>query len=188
LPALACMARKRPRLGRPVNIKGRSKGEGQYATLPYEMLHSPAWRSLSGPAVKVWLELRTRFHGANNGRLILSLEEAARLLVLGKATVQRALVELQDKGLVIRTRRGQWYGRIASTWATTDKSINGDSPPQAWKVWRAPTTPQKTKRGSETAPSRDAMGSEMDRGSFNGTISEPVRPLRLVSMGSGMGR
>jgi hypothetical protein len=35
--------------------------------------------------VKVFLELRTRFHGANNGHLILSMEEAARMLNLGKA-------------------------------------------------------------------------------------------------------
>jgi len=152
------------------------------------MLHSVAWRSLSGPAVKVWLELRTRFHGANNGRLILSLEEAARLLGLGKATVQRALDELQEKGFVIRTLRGQWYGRIASTWATTDKSINGDSASQTWKVWRATPIPRKTKRGSETDPSRAAVGSETDRGPLNGTAPEPVRTLRLVSVGSGMGR
>ena len=71
----AAMARKR-KLGRPVNQTGRSKGEGQYSP-SLSLLHSPAWRSFSGPAIKVFLELRTRFHGANNGRLILSLEEAS---------------------------------------------------------------------------------------------------------------
>jgi biotin operon repressor len=182
------MARRRRKLGRPVNQKGRSKGEGQYCQLSYDFLHSAAWRSLSGAACKVFLELRTRFHGANNGRLILSLEEAAGLLGIGKATVQRSLEELQEKGLVIRTRRGQWYGRIASTWATTDKSINGDSAPQAWKAWRPPQAPQKTKRGSGMDPSANATGSGMDRGPSNGSVSEPVRPLRLVSIGSGMGR
>lgn len=70
----------------------RRKGEGQYAPLSYDLLKSPAWRSLSGAAVKVFLELRTRFHGANNGRLILSLEKAARLLGMGK----RKAIETSD--------------------------------------------------------------------------------------------
>ena len=181
------MARKR-NLGRPVDQKGRSKGEGQYAALPYAMLHSPAWRSLSGQAVKVFLELRTRFHGANNGRLILSLEEASRLLGLGKATVQRALDELQEKGFVIRTRRGQWYGRLASTWAVVDRPIEGMGAVQGWKTWQPPPKPQKTKRGSVADPSDDAIGSVADRASPNGTATEPVRPIRLVAIGSGMGR
>jgi hypothetical protein len=91
--------------------------------MPYNTLHSPAWRSLSGPAVKVWFELRSRFHGGNNGRLILSYEEAAGLLGLGKSTVKRALDELQDKGFIVCVRQGKWYGRLASEWAVTDKGV-----------------------------------------------------------------
>jgi hypothetical protein len=102
------MARRR-RLGRSLDQKGRNKGEGQYAPLSYALLNSLAWRSLSGAAAKVFLELRTRFHGANNGQLILSLEEASRLLGLGKATVGRALGELQEKGFVVRTRSSRLH-------------------------------------------------------------------------------
>ena len=182
------MARKRRRLGRPVDQKGRSKGEGQYALLPYALLHSMAWRSLSGQAVKVFLELRTRFHGANNGQLILSLDEAARLLGLGKATVQRALVELQDKGFVICTRKGQWYGRLASTWATTDKPVDGSSAVQSWKTWRAPPTPKETEVGSRTDPSAHTTGPLQNRRHSHGSATEPVRAVRLVATGSGMDR
>jgi hypothetical protein len=174
--------------GRKVNATGRSKGEGQYVPLPYAMLHSPAWRSLSGQAVKVFLELRTRFHGANNGRLILSLEEASRLLRLGKATVQRALDELQEKGFVIRTRKGQWYGRLASTWAVVDRPIEGMGSTQGWKTWQPAPKLKKTKRGSVADPSAAAIGSVADRERFYGTATEPVSPLRLVATGSGMGR
>jgi biotin operon repressor len=181
------MSRKPSRGGR-VNAKGRNVGDGQYAQISYDFLRSAAWRSLSGAASKVFLELRTRFHGANNGRLILSLEEASNLLGIGKATVQRALDELQEKGFVIRTRRGQWYGRIASTWATTDKSINGENSSQACKAWRPPPKPKKTKHGSRMDPSVIAMGSEMDRERRDGAATEPVRAVRLVATGSGMGR
>jgi hypothetical protein len=45
--------------------------------MTYFMLRSPAWRSLSGASIKVFLELHTRFHGLNNGDMFLSLDEAA---------------------------------------------------------------------------------------------------------------
>jgi biotin operon repressor len=181
------MARK-GKLGRPVDPTGRSKGNGQYVPLPYAMLHSPAWRSLSGSAVKVFLELRTRFHGANNGRLTLSLDEAARLLGLGKATVKRALEELQEKGLVVQTRRGQWYGRLASTWATTDKPIEGMGSVQGWTTWRPSPSAQKSFLGSRMDPSAAVLGSEMERRRRDGSISEPVSRLRVVGFGSRMDR
>jgi hypothetical protein len=182
------MARKR-RLGRPVDQKGRSKGEGQFAPLPYVMLNSAAWRSLSGPAVKVFLELRTRFHGANNGRLVFSLEEGRRLLNLGKSTVRRALAELQDKGFIVCMTKGQWYGRLASTWAVTDRPIDGVGAAQTWKQWRPPSTPPpKTKVGSNTAPSPILTVPPQDRRLLHRAATEPVRAIRLVATGSGMGR
>ena len=124
------MSRK-PRRGR-VNAKGRNEGE-QYIPLPYPMVRSPAWRSLSGAAVKVWVELRSRFNGRNNGDLSLSMDEAARLLGIGKATVQRALAELEAKGFLRMTKRGHWYGRLATTWAVTDRSHQGHPPTRDWR-------------------------------------------------------
>ena len=147
---------KKPRRGRRVNATGRSEGNDQYVNMPYNTLHSPAWRTLSGPAVKVWFELRSRFHGGNNGQLILSYEEAASLLGLGKSTVKRALDELQDKGFIVCVRQGKWYGRLASEWAVTDKGVDGHGATRAWQQWRPPSVPirhAKTEIGTNTAPS-----------------------------------
>lgn len=147
------------------------------------MLNSLAWRSLSGPAVKVWLELRTRFHGGNNGQLRLSLDEAARLLHLGKATVARAFDELQAKGFVKLMRRGQWYGRRASEWAVTDKGINGALPMVAWKQWQPDAktlasmrehTAQKAKVGFITDPWDITTVPPQNRRRANGVASAPV--------------
>src|SRR5215469_15568591 len=92
----------------------RGKSEDQYFGLFYAMARSLAFRSLSGAALKVFLEVRTRFNGCNNGDLSLSLDEAARLLGIGKGTAQRALAELTEKGFIAMTKKGQWYGRRAS--------------------------------------------------------------------------
>ena len=101
------MARTR----RKANRTGRREGRDQYLTVGYPIARSVAWRSLGGAAVKVWIELHTRYHGGNNGKLNLSLDEAARALGLGKATVDRALMEfiegilgLYPKGTVVREK------------------------------------------------------------------------------------
>ena len=118
----------------------------QWATLSYRLLRSDAWRSLSGPAVKVWLELRTRYHGKNNGQLALSMDEAARLLGLSKSTVKRAFDELVIKGFLKLTRKGHWYGRLASTWETTDKGRDNQLATNDWKQWKpSPSEPKKQK-------------------------------------------
>jgi hypothetical protein len=42
--------------------------------------------------MKVFIELLSRFNGANNGKLSLSLDDGARLLAMSKSTVARALI------------------------------------------------------------------------------------------------
>ncbi len=118
--------------------------------MPYTMVHHRAWRSLSGPAVKVWVELRSRFNGRNNGDLSLSLDEAARLLGIGKTTALRAFADLEAKGFIKMTRRGQWYGRMATTWAVTDRPFQGYSPTRDWQKWIPDANPKKQVLGSET--------------------------------------
>lgn len=88
----------------------KNRGEGQYTPLPYAQLKSPAWRSLSGAAVKVWLELHTRFNGGNNGKLTLSYAEAGEALEwvtllskIGPCAACTALVVVRHTGKRIRT-------------------------------------------------------------------------------------
>jgi len=102
------------------------------------MARSSVFRSLSGSALKVFIEIRTRYNGCNNGELSLSLDEAARLLGIGKGTAQRAFAELVEKSFLVMTRRGQWFGRQATTWRTTDKSCNCEMPTNDWKRWEPP--------------------------------------------------
>ena len=156
--------------GSKVNSKGRNENE-QYVKLSYRMLRSDALRSLGGPAVKVFFELRTRYMGSNNGQLTLSLDEAARLLKIGKATVGRALSELEAKGFIVMTKRGQWYGRQATEYAVTDKPINGLPATNAWKHWR----PEKQILGSEVDPSAPPTGPLQNRRMSDGSATEPVR-------------
>ena len=136
--------------------KGKRPVEGQYAPLPYAMLKSPAWRSLSGAAIKVWMELHTRFNGGNNGKLHLSMNEAAEILGLGKATVQRAFKELEYKGFIALETPGDWYARRAHDWRITLKPMQRpqgkEMPTNDWRNWHP-----KTKRGSVADPSASTV-------------------------------
>ena len=58
--------------------KSKRTSEGQYVPLPYAQLKSNAWRSLSGSAVRIWLELHTRYNGGNNGALTFSYAGGGR--------------------------------------------------------------------------------------------------------------
>ncbi len=165
------MARRKRRR---VNASGRNEGEGQYAPLPYSVLQSPVWRSLSGPAVKVWLEIRARYNGSNNGKLTLSGDEGARLLHLGKATVMRALTELQAKGFLVMKERGRWYGRQATTWRITEKACDGHPATNDWKHWRAP---EKQSLGSIADRKTSATVAPQNRSPSHRSATEPIAAL-----------
>jgi DNA-binding transcriptional ArsR family regulator len=112
------------------------------------MARSDAFRRLNGPALKVLIELRCRFHGFNNGKVTLSMDEAARLLGLSKGTVNRALTELQAKGFIKLQRRGQWYGRRASEWVLTMCSLDGLPATNDWRLWKSPKPLQEARKNN----------------------------------------
>ncbi len=167
--------------------KGKRPEEGPYTNLPYSFLKSPAWRSLSGAAVKVFLELHTRFNGGNNGQLRLSFNEAAAALGMGKATVQRAFEDLQDKGFLVLAKPGNWYHRSAHEWRLTTKptqGIKGKSvPTNDWYSWRPEkqnAVPKRTRQTSKRFRTRtEGVGlgpnwnpSEADTGGGLGSETE----------------
>ncbi|APX89269.1 hypothetical protein BV394_05675 [Brevirhabdus pacifica] len=164
---------------------GKRSEEGQYAPLPYALLKSDAWRALSGPAVKVFLELHTRFNGSNNANLRLSYAEAAKTLHMGKATVQRAFRDLQDKGLVVLESKGNFYHRHAHEWRITTKGVHRvrgkEIPTHEWRGYRT----AKTECGSNADRSGGRVVPFGNHKMPNGSKPEPVEPPTKGRHGSG---
>jgi hypothetical protein len=165
--------------------KRRDK-EGQYTSLPYAQLKSEAWRSLSGAAIKVWLELHTRFNGGNNGNVRLSMNEAVKALGISKGTAQRAFIELEQKGFIALQNPGNWYHRKAHEWRLTTKRMQTAKGVQAatndWQSWRA-----KTKDGPLEYPSPSSIGPSRNPRPATGSNREPVKAISKARLGTKVG-
>ena len=179
------MAKRRNR-GRGVDQRGDSRREGQYFGLSYSMAHSDAFRSLSGGALKVLVELRCRFNGRNNGKVFLSYQEAADLLGMSKSTAARAFAELKEKGFIKLTRPGHFYGRRAAEWILTDCPHDGHPATRDWQAWR----PQRQGKSKTSVPGRHEKAGCMPdeyRGSALCRQGETRQPdLRVIDGAAGV--
>lgn len=108
-------------------MKGRDKREqpaGRYTTLREYMLASAAWQSLDCNARCLYIELARRYRGpnSNNGKIPLSVREAATALHIGRSTADRCFDLLEDRGFVkIGKRSGfSMKGRVSTEWMLTE--------------------------------------------------------------------
>jgi hypothetical protein len=93
----------------------------RYFQLHLYMLRTDAWQALSAAAVRVYIQIGSRYNGANNGKLAFSVRDAAAECNLAINTAMRALHELVDLGFIEETRHGglSKKTRIASEWRLT---------------------------------------------------------------------
>ncbi|WP_339634558.1 hypothetical protein [uncultured Sneathiella sp.] len=120
---------------RKVLSNGRNKND-QFVPLPYAMVNSEAWLTLRPASIKVYIELRSKFNGGNNGELSLAYANARKKLHLGNSTIAAAFEELEARGFIDLTKEGHWYGRKASEWRATDRSYKGHPPTNDWRKWK----------------------------------------------------
>ena len=164
---------KKPSRG--VDAKGCSKRRGKFVALSYDLVKSPAWRSLSGSAVRYYLELRTRYNGFNNGDLSLSLGEAKELLGMGRHTTIRAQQELQERGFIHLSARGGYYQHLATTWRLTDCRMPKRQATNDWKIWQPKKIPQ-CHNSTEVVPKRhreNGSGEARGQGCDQAVVGDP---------------
>lgn len=93
----------------------------RYFQIHYYMVNSPAWLALSAQARAVYVQIGSRYNGENNGKLALSVRDAARECNIAINTASKAFKELVDLGFIEETRHGglSRKTRIASEWRLT---------------------------------------------------------------------
>ena len=125
--------------------KGVIESTERFVKLTYPLLESEAWRWLRPISQSVYIELRRRFNGSNNGRISLSLAEAAQILKASKSSISTALKQLETHGFIKLIKKGYFTGRMASEYALTDEQLDGYPPTREWKQWQS-TKPHRRRQ------------------------------------------
>jgi hypothetical protein len=142
------------------NKTGRGKTAGHFVRLDSFMMESAAWRSLTPAERAVYVEVRRRFNGVNNGWIALSVRDAADRCNINKDTARKALATLQAKGFIECVTPGGFTRKVrhATEWRLLDERCDktGTLPSKAFMRWRpAPTDDRKTRSEirADTVPS-----------------------------------
>lgn len=91
--------------------KGRRDYHSSFVALDRKLiLHTPEFRQLSPAAVTLYLYLKAKYNGANNGKIRLHYSELAGVRGFrSKPSINRAFRELESVGWVRRNRIGGLY-------------------------------------------------------------------------------
>ena len=125
--------------------KGFIESTERFVKLTYPLIESEAWRWLGPISKAVYIELKRRYNGLNNGKISLSLSEAAHILKASKSSISRALKQLETHGFIKLIKKGYFTGRMASEYALTDEQLDGYPPTREWKQWQ-PNKPHRRRQ------------------------------------------
>lgn len=132
--------------------KGK-KGAGRHVQLPEYLQATEAWASLKPGPRALYIELKRRFNGSNNGRIFLSQRDAAEAINVHRNSVGGYFAELEARGLIAMTRApflGPSGVGQASVWALQEfPTADGKSAQQGFLKWREKQNPR-----TKTVPAR----------------------------------
>lgn len=125
--------------------KHGKRGGGKHVQLSEALQATEAWATLKpGPKV-LYLELKRRYVGTNNGQLVLSQRDAARALNVHRNTVGPWFRELEERGFIYMTRAaylGPSGVGQAPLWALSEvATVDGKPATWAFRSWRAMKKP-----------------------------------------------
>jgi DNA-binding transcriptional MocR family regulator len=143
--------------GKP--YKHQKKGAARFVQLHHWFMDCEAWRTLKPGPRQLYVELKRRFTGSNNGRIRLSHREAAEALGVSRNTVGPWFAELEARGFIRMTRAphlGPSGVGLASEWALEEEATPDGRPPgKAFMRWTEKQNPRPNS-GTPRPRNRDA--------------------------------
>jgi hypothetical protein len=108
-------------MGRNSKRRGE-KIVGRFLALPYSVLNSGEFRSLSNASVRLLLLIASQYVGGNNGKLVCCTKFLEKHGRASRGSMDRGLKELIAAGLLCRTRIG--YRKLASWYAIAWRELD----------------------------------------------------------------
>jgi len=90
----------------------RAGGARFWVQLEHWLLDTPAWRHLSANARVIYVEIKRRYNGKNNGLISLSAREAGEAINATHHTGARALAELLEHGFLAVTEDSSFSRKV----------------------------------------------------------------------------
>ena len=120
--------------------KRSKKGTGRHVQLPEYLQASEAWRTLKPGPRALYIELKRRYNGRNNGQIVLSHRQAAEALNVNRNTVGAWFAELQERGFIWMAQ-GPYLGPSgigqAALWALAEEQTADLKPARkTFMQWR----------------------------------------------------
>lgn len=109
--------------------KSKRPRKDKIAAIPVPVMRTRKFANLSAWAVRVLLELTSQYNLHNNGDLMAAYSVLKDRGFRSKATLSRALRELLDSGMIVRTRQGgkNQCSLYALTWEEIDECIDRET-------------------------------------------------------------
>ncbi|SLN76312.1 hypothetical protein ROG8370_03864 [Roseovarius gaetbuli] len=130
--------------------KNKKRGTGRHVQLPEWLQSSEAWSTLKPGPRALYIELKRRFNGSNNGHIILSHRDAENALNVHRNTVGGWFKELEERGF-IRLTQAPHLGPSgigkASVWSLDELPTDDMQPAlKRFMSWRKKTKPPHKKQ------------------------------------------
>jgi hypothetical protein len=128
-------------MGRKVNKTGRNSNE-HFTVMHRHMMICPAWQALTTTAQALYVWLKLEWKGPrynNNGKIRLSVRQAAERIGIGINTAARGFQDLQGKGFIIVTERaclGTSGMARAPAYELTELAMPTRGQPEGRKLYR----------------------------------------------------
>ena len=119
--------------------KGKKRGPAKFVMIPNRMVDTPAWRDLKPAPRALYLEIKRRYNGHNNGRVILSYREAAERLNASYNSVGGWFKQLESHGFIVCMQKPylgpSGVGQTAH-WRLTECACDGYKATHDYLSWK----------------------------------------------------
>ncbi len=116
------------------------RGSGpKFVQIEHWVMDCEAWQTLKSGPRALYIELKRRFNGANNGEIFLSHRDAATAINVNKGTVGKYVAELRERGFIVVTQvhcLGPSGVGQADLHALTELPIGKASATKDFRAWK----------------------------------------------------